>query len=164
MTAPVSAFVGETIYLDSMLPYALLRGIDPAVKPFFDRIERGALLAYTSALTFDELAYRLVLALIKDHYGGSPLDRLRKEEEKLIAEFAPTVVPQLRRLRSFPHLTVLDVLASDLETLGEAMIQYQLRPRDALHFAAMQRVGCLDLASNDHHFDRVPDIRRFTLG
>lgn len=115
MTAPLSAFVGDVICLDAMLPYALLRGIDPAVKPFFDRIERGMLLAYTSALTFDELAYRLLLALIKDRYGGSPLDRIRAKEEKLIAEFAPVIVPQLRLLRNFPHLVILDVLASDLE-------------------------------------------------
>lgn len=82
MTTPLSAFGGNVIYFDTMLPYALLRSIDPAVKLFFDRIERGVLLAYTSVLTFDELAYRLLLALIKDHYGGSPLDHLREEEEK----------------------------------------------------------------------------------
>jgi predicted nucleic acid-binding protein len=163
MTAPLSTFIGDVIYLDTMLPYALLRGIDPAVKPFFDRIERGTLLAYTSALTFDELAYRLLLALVKDHYSGSPLDRLRDEEEKLIAEFAPIVVSQLRHLRDFPHLIVLDLLVSDLEVMGEALMQYHLRPRDALHFAAMQRIGCFDLASNDHHFDRIPHVCRFTL-
>lgn len=69
MTAPLSTFAGDVIYLDTMLPYALLRGIDPAVKSFFNRIERGAFLAYTSALTFDELAYRLLLALTRDHYA-----------------------------------------------------------------------------------------------
>lgn len=163
MTTPLSAFGGNVIYFDTMLPYALLRGIDPAVKLFSDRIERGVLLAYTSVLTFDELAYRLLLALIKDHYGGSPLDHLREEEEKLIAEFAPRIITQLRHLRFFPHLIILDILASDLDTMNEVMAQYHLRPRDALHFAAMQRVGCFDLASNDPHFDRIPQIRRFVL-
>lgn len=43
------------------------------------------------------------------------------------------------------------------------MMQYHLRPRDALHWAAMQRVGCFDLASSDQRFDRIPHIRRFTL-
>lgn len=163
MTASLSTFAGNVIYLDTMLPYALLRGIDPAVKPFFEQIERGVLLAYTSVLTFDELAYRLLLALIKDRYGSSPLDRLRSEEEKLIAEFAPQVVTHLRHLRYFPHLTVLDILASDVDVMNEALTQYHLRPRDALHVAAMQRVGCFDLASNDPHFDRVPQIRRYAL-
>ena len=32
MTAPLAAFTGSVIYLDTMLPYMLLRGVDPAVK------------------------------------------------------------------------------------------------------------------------------------
>jgi predicted nucleic acid-binding protein len=47
--------------------------------------------------------------------------------------------------------------------MNNAIVKYHVRPRDALHFAAMQRIGCFDLASNDHHFDQVPQIRRFTL-
>ena len=41
MTAPLDAFTGSVIYLDTMLPYMLLRGVDPAVKHFFKRIEEG---------------------------------------------------------------------------------------------------------------------------
>ena len=163
MTTPLSAFTGDVIYLDTMLPYLLLRGVDLSIKHFFQQIERGDFFAYTSILTFDELAYRLLLAFIKDQYAGSPLDRLRNEEDKMMTEFADTVAVLLRRLRDLPHLTVLDVLASDLEILNEAMVQYRLRPRDALHLAAMQRVGCFDLASNDAHFDSVPHIRRYSL-
>ena len=159
MTAPLDAFTGSVIYLDTMLPYMLLRGADPAVKHFFKRMEEGDFAAYTSALTFDELAYRLLLALIKDRYGSSPLDRLRDEEEKMLAEFAPAVVALLRRLRD----TILDVWVSDLEIMNEAMRHYLLRPRDGLHLAAMQQIPCLDLASTDPHFDRVPHIQRFTL-
>ncbi len=48
MTSPLSAFAGEAIYLGTMLPYALLRSIDPAVKPFFARLESGEFLAYTA--------------------------------------------------------------------------------------------------------------------
>ena len=163
MTAPLGAFTGSVIYLDTMLPYMLLRGVDPAVKHFFKRIEEGDFAAYTSALTFDELAYRLLLALIKDRYGSSPLDRLRDAEEEMLAEFAPAVVVLLRRLQELPHLTILDVSVSDLETMNEAMGRHRLRPRDGLHLAAMQQISCLDLASTDPHFDRVPQIRRFTL-
>ncbi|MBI3943686.1 MAG: hypothetical protein HY326_11790 [Chloroflexi bacterium] len=61
MTAPLSGFSGSTIYLDTMLPYAFLRGIDPGVKAFFDRLESGDITAFTSVLIFDELAYRLLL-------------------------------------------------------------------------------------------------------
>ena len=163
MTAPLNTFNGTLIYLDTMLPYALLRGIDPAAKTFFERIAQGTLRAYTSALTFDELAYRFVLALIKDRYSGSPLDALRANEEKLLAEFAPRVVAELRRLRELANLTVLDVSVLDLDTMNDAMAQFYIRPRDALHYAAMKRIGCFDLASNDPHFDRIPGITRYTL-
>ncbi len=78
------------------------------LSPFFERLERGEVLAYTSALTFDELGYRLILALIKDHYDGSPLELLRDQEEKLLAEFVPTVSSLLKRLRGYTNLAVLD--------------------------------------------------------
>ncbi len=163
MTRPLNAFTGNVIYLDTMLPYLLLRSIDESVRPLFKRIERGELRAYTSVLTFDELAYRLLLAFIKDRYGGSPLERLRAEEERMLTEFAPRVISFLEQVRAYASLTVLDVLATDLDAMNQAMTQYRLRPRDALHYAAMQRVSCLDLASNDSHYDRVPAIRRYTL-
>ncbi len=163
MTTSLNAFSGQRIYLDTMLPYALLRGVDLAAKAFFDRVARGELTAYTSALTFDELAYRFVLALIKDRYGGSPLDALRAQEEKLLAEFAPRVVGALRQLREMPNLAVVDILASDVDRMNEALSKYHLRPRDALHYAAMLRMDCLDIASMDPHYDRVPTIRRHTL-
>lgn len=163
MTAPLNSFAGEAIYLDTMLPYVFLRSIAPDTKPFFKRIERGEFLAYTSVLTFDELAFRLLLAFVKDRYSGSPLDHLRDEEVKMMAEFAPIVADLLRRLRAFPNLLVLDVTTPDLDVMNDAMTQYHLRPRDALHLAAMQRVGCVDLASNDLHFDRIPHLRRFTI-
>lgn len=163
MIPSISEFSGSSIYLDTMAPYALLRGIDPLAKALFSCIERGDIAAYTSVLTFDELAYRLLLALIKDQYGGSPLDWLHRDEEQMIAQFSSDVVFHLKRIRLFRHLHLLDVTAADLTGMTEAMQRYHLRPRDALHLAAMQKADCFDLASDDHHFDRVPTVRRFTL-
>ena len=163
MEPTLTSFNGTSIYLDTMLPYALLRSIDPNVKQFFEQIKAGKWIAYTAVLTFDELAYRLLLALIKDRYGSSPLDLLRADEAKYLAEFAPQIVTELERLRQLPNFVVLDVLTSDLTIIGEAMVQFHLRPRDALHYAAMLRVGCLEIASNDPHFDRIPTIKRYAL-
>ncbi len=163
MADPLTAFTGNSIYLDTMLPYSLLRGVDDAVKPLFRRIERVELRAYTSVLTFDELAYRLLLAFIKDRYGSAPLERLRDQEEAMLAEFAPKVSDLLQQLRAYTSLTVLEVLPQDLNVLNSGMVQYHLRPRDALHLAAMQRVNCLDLASNDSDFDRIPEIKRYSI-
>jgi predicted nucleic acid-binding protein len=59
MSRPLTDFSGDALYLDTMIPYALLRGIDPAAQTLFTRIQAGEFLAYTSVLTFDELTYRL---------------------------------------------------------------------------------------------------------
>ena len=84
MSTPIAQFSGAALYLDTTAFYALLRALEPAAKDLFNRIERGDYRAYTSVLTFDELSYRLLLALIRDRYPGSPLDQLRQQEEKLI--------------------------------------------------------------------------------
>ena len=163
MSKPLTDFTGNTLYLDTMVPHALLRAIDPAVQMLFGRIQAGEILAYTSVLTFDELTYRLLLALIRDHYGGSPLEHLRNIGPQMIAQFYPTIESPLFQLRSFPNLTLLDVVGSDLEAMSQTIRQHHLKPRDALHVAAMQKCGCFDLVSQDNDFDRVPAVQRYTL-
>ena len=156
-------FSGSELYLDTMIFYAFLRGLGSSVRDLFDRIELGKLQACTSVVTFDELTYRTLLALIRDHYSGSPLDRLRDQETEMIAEFYPQLAPHLHRLRTFPNLFLIDVASSDLERMDRVISIHHLRPRDALHLAAMEKRGCLNLVSNDSDFDRVPDICRYNL-
>jgi predicted nucleic acid-binding protein len=163
MNSSIADFTGHTLYLDTMIPYALLRGIEPEAKQLFERIQTGSIEAYTSALTFDELAYRLLLALIRDHYEGSPLDRLRHEEENMIRQFYPMIAPQLKMLRYFPHLTIIEITKSDIDAMNETILQYFVKPRDALHIAAARKSRCYDMVSNDADFDRIPFIRRYTL-
>ena len=91
------------------------------------------------------------------------MDRLRAEEERLIAEFYPRLAPRVSQLRTFPNFYILSVTSSDLDVMDDSMLQYHLRPRDALHVAAMRKCNCFDLRSHDSHFDRVPMISRYTL-
>lgn len=164
MSQPVAAFEGSVVYLDTMVPYALLRNIDgPPVKALFQRILTGELLAFTSVLTFDELAYRLLLAAIRDRHPGNPITHLRRDETALIAAHYPPIAAELRRLQAFSHLTLLDVTAGDIGQMHRFMEQYQLRPRDALHLAAMGKSNCFNLVSLDADFDHVPFVHRFTL-
>jgi predicted nucleic acid-binding protein len=163
MSELLTSFTGSTLYLDTMIPYALLRGLDPAARDLFAPIESAELQGYTSVLTFDELAYRMLLALIRDHYDGSPFERLRDNEAQMIAQFYSRIAPHLAHLRAFPNLFLVDVTSSDLAVMDRVMRQYHIRPRDALHLAAMQKCGCLNLVSHDPDFDRVPQLRRYTL-
>jgi predicted nucleic acid-binding protein len=163
VSEPLGSFSGDTLYLDTTVLYALLRGIEPAVQTLFARIEAGEVQAYTSVLTFDELVYRMLLALIRDRNGASPLDRLRDQEREMIAEFYPQLALPLQQLRTFPNLILVEVTPADLQVMDRVMLSHQLRPRDALHLAAMEKCGCLDLVSQDAAFDHVPSVRRYTL-
>lgn len=163
MSMPWVSFTGSALYLDTMIPYALLRNIEPAAAVLFERIRSGEVYAYTSVLTFDELIYRLLLALVRERYPGSPLEHLRSRKAQIVAELYPLVSPPLARLRTFPNLTWLEVTAADLAQMSENIGVYHLLPRDALHLAAMQKCGCFDLVSHDADFDRIPTVRRFTL-
>ncbi len=164
MNSPVSEFQGDILYLDTMILYLFLRGNDSRAKSLIRRIQKGGIQAYTSVLTFDELAYRLLLAFIRDAYGKSPLDKLRQNEQEMIAEFSPNIEPKLLRLQELPNLILVDVTPVDLRAMHQNMRSYLLRPRDALHLAAMQKVNCSDLVSQDPDLDRVPTITRYILG
>ncbi|MDM8530583.1 type II toxin-antitoxin system VapC family toxin [Anaerolineales bacterium HSG25] len=163
MSKLLTEFSGNRLYLDTMVPYALLRGLESTAQRLFERIHAGEIVAYSSVLTFDELAYRLLLALIKDQYQKSPLDRLRADEEGMISLFYPRIAPKLTQLRNFPNLNLVDVTPPDIEAMSKAMLQYHLRPRDALHLVAMQKSQCWELVSNDAGFDRVPTVQRYVL-
>jgi predicted nucleic acid-binding protein len=164
MIQPIANFRGQIIYLDTMIPYALLRNIETdAVKSLFRRLQLGDFQAFTSVLTFDELAYRLLLAAIRDNHPGNPFDNLRQHEAKLIATYSPRIVEEIQRLQTFPNLMLLDVTASDITQMNQLMQQQHLRPRDALHLAAMHKCNCFSLVSQDADFDHVPYLQRFVL-
>ncbi len=164
MIQPVSVFNGQAIYLDTMIPYALLRNIEAdAAKKLFYRLQAGEIQAFTSVLTFDELAYRLLLAIIRDNHAGNPLDHLRQDEARLMVVYSSRIAVEIQRLQTFPNLTLLDVTIGDITQMSQFMQQHWLRPRDALHLAAMHKCDCFNLVSQDTDFDRIPYLRRFTL-
>jgi predicted nucleic acid-binding protein len=162
----VADFDGATIYLDTMVLYTFVRAepkAQPVLHEFFKGIEKGLCQAYTSVLTFDELAYRLTLAGIRDRYSGSPLDQFRKAESRVMSEVYPHVVPVLVALRRFPNLHVIEATAGDVDHMFDIMTNNLLRPRDALHVATMRKIHCRNVATNDAHFDQVPDLNRFEI-
>ena len=153
----------KAVYLDTTAFYQLLRGLSADAVALFDAIENERVAAYSSVLAFDEVAYRMVLALIRDKYDKSPLDRLRQSKRQMMTEFYPQVESRLRLFYGLPHLTVLPVTSGDLDAMHHNIRQYGCLPRDALHLAAMQKVGCLHLVSQDSDFDHIPGITRYTL-
>ncbi len=162
MSQSLNAFTGSMIYLDTLPFYALVRKLHPAVRDLFDRIKEGKVQAYTSALTFDELTHRVVVALAREQNANVEPPR-HPPHLSLFAEFYPQVLPALTLLRNFPNLTLLDVSAIDLMLMGENMARCHLGPREALHLAAMQKSGCFDIVSHNTLFDSIPEVHRYTL-
>lgn len=160
---PFLNFRGDALYLDTNIFYGFLRASTPLAKRLFQAIEQGEYQGYTSILTFDELAYRLLLKSIGENYSGSPLDKFRKEGPEMIAEFLPSVSPLLLPFRHYTNFTIIETSAEDLDQMLANMEQYHLKPRDALHLAAMQKCNCMNIVTNDSDFDLIPDIQRYTL-
>lgn len=163
MSQLVSDFHGDSVYLDTMVFYTVLRANNRAAHTLLKQIEAGTYQAYTSSLTFDELAYRMLLALIRDKYGKSPQDRLRQDQAGVIAEFYPQIDRLLNQLLLLSNLTVIDVTSADIIAMHRNSLAYRLLPRDALHLAAMQKTGCTNLVSLDSDFDHIPGIQRYGL-
>lgn len=163
MALTFTDFNGAAVYLDTTAFYQLLRGLSPDAVALFDAIENGRIAAYTSILAFDEVAYRMVLALIRDTYGGSSLDRLRQDKVRFMREFYPQIETRLQLLQRLPHLTIVSLTSDDLNAMHRNIRLYGAMPRDALHLAAMQKVNCFHLVSQDSDFDHIPGVTRYFL-
>lgn len=154
---------GISIFIDANVFYLYLRG---PTRPredctkLLERVEEGEVEGYTSTLVLDELAYKLLLRKIEEIYGQNPLEVIRRRREA-ISEASPYVERGMEVVLGIDGLRVLSVEPPHLNVLAEYMRRYWLLPRDALHVAVMDWVGCRDLASADEDFDRVPHIRRW---
>jgi predicted nucleic acid-binding protein len=111
-----------------------------------------------SALVIDELAYRLILAWLRDDGDGDPLSTYRAD--------ARTVMQAMRR-RLATTWKAVDSLSLELQPTDHAVIAKAkslmsrpgLSPRDAFHAAHALTAGCTAIASGDSAFDRVSGLR-----
>ncbi len=163
MSKSLEEFTGTTLYLDTSIFYALVRKIEPAARKLFIRVKNGEIQAYTSVMTFEELAYRIILSLARETYGKAVFEHWKTRRTELFEEFYPKVLPAVTLLNNFPNLTLLDVSVIDLMLMNENMNRCHLAPREALHLAAMQKSGCFDVVSRVGSFDCVSEVRRYTL-
>jgi predicted nucleic acid-binding protein len=112
-----------------------------------------------SALVHDELAYRLILAWLRDDGVDDPLSAYRAD--------AQTVMRAVRR-RLTATWRAVDSLSLELQLTDSAVVEQArslmarpgLGPRDSLHAAHALVAGCSAIASTDAAFDDVPELRR----
>lgn len=151
-------------YLDTNFLYAHLRskrgGVLGTVESWrarvLDELEEGA--GVISGLVFDELAYRLVLAWLRDDGESDPLSTYRAD---------PRSAMQAARRRLTTAWRAVDSLSLELQTTDHEVIEGAkalmtrpgLPPRDAFHAAHALAAGCDLIASSDADFGRVPGLR-----
>ncbi len=151
-------------YLDTNFLYAHLRSkrggaLGPAEAwraRVLDELDDGGVI---SALVFDELAYRLVLAWLRDDGDTDPLSTYRAD---------PGTAMRAARRRLNATWRAVDLLALQLQPTDHAVIDRAkalmarpgLAPRDAFHAAHALEAGCGLIASSDVSFDRVSGLQR----
>jgi predicted nucleic acid-binding protein len=112
-----------------------------------------------SALVLDELAYRLILAWLRDDGGDDPLSTYRTDTRRAM---------RAARRRLTATWRAVDSLALELQPTEHAVVtgakslmaQPGLAPRDAFHAAHALEAGCKLIASSDSGFDPVSGLRR----
>jgi predicted nucleic acid-binding protein len=152
-------------YLDTNFLYVHLRS-EPSKAPRPLEDWRSSVLALVtvdggviSALVHDELAYRLILAWLRDDGVDDPLSAYRAD-----AQTAMRAVR--RRLTALWH--TVDSLSLELQPTDSAVVAQArslmarpgLSPRDAFHAAHALTAGCGVIASTDAAFDHVPGLLR----
>lgn len=112
-----------------------------------------------SGLVLDELAYRLVLAWLRDDGDNDPLSTYRTDPRKAM---------RAARRRLTAAWRAIDSLALELQPTEHAVVtaakslmaQPGLAPRDAFHAAHALEAGCKLIASSDSGFDQVSGLQR----
>jgi predicted nucleic acid-binding protein len=152
-------------YLDTNLLYAHLRSdrgrtLGP-VEAWRARVldEIGDSAGVISALVLDELAYRLILAWLRDDGDGDPLSTYRAD---------PRAAMRASRRRLTATWSAVDSLGLELQPTDGVVVDRAktlmarpgLAPRDAFHAAHALEAGCEAIASSDSGFDPVPGLRR----
>ncbi len=96
---------------------------------------------YTDVLVLDELIY-----ISKKKYGIP---------YKVTAEFIESAV--------LPYVSIASLGEDEYNYAVKALVEYNLRPSDALHLGVMESNGINIIISEDREFDRVPMVKRLWI-
>jgi predicted nucleic acid-binding protein len=151
-------------YLDTNFVYAHLRSQRGATLGPVESWRARTLSAMDdggviSALVLDELAYRLILAWLRDDGDRDPLTTYQANPPKAM---------RTARRRLSATWQAIDSLSLELQPTDRAVVEKAkslmaspgLPPRDAFHAAHAVEARCDLIASADSDFDQVPELRR----
>jgi predicted nucleic acid-binding protein len=152
-------------YLDTNFLYVHLRAKRSEAPPTIEDWRQRVLAEVTvdggviSALVFDELAYRLILAWLRDDGVEDPLSKYRADAQSAMGVVRRRLTSTWRAVDSLS----LELLLTDRAVVDRAralMARPGLGPRDSFHAAHALVGGCDAIASTDEAFDHVDGLRR----
>lgn len=166
MASRLADFQGRAIYLDTNILVGLIDAkseYHQACAAFFQRAvaSHHPMTFYTATLTIDEV----VFVLLQETLAREPYTITRSRSQYLHNH--PEVVQALMRqidplLEALGDLVTLEpVTVADITYMRHEMQTYGTLPRDAIHLAAMQRLGLTAIASDDTGFDNRQDVHLF---
>lgn len=156
-------------YLDTNFIYAHLRAkrgatlgpVEAWRARVLSEVDSGG--GVIGGLVLDELAYRLILAWLRDDGDDDPLSTYRADPRKAMRSARRRLAATWRAVDSLS----LELQPTEHAVIGGAkflMAQPGLSPRDAFHAAHALEAGCNLIASSDAGFDDVSGLRRVAPG
>lgn len=150
-------------YLDTNFLYAHLRSkantAPTAIEDWRSTVLAQAATdgAVISALVLDELAYRLILAWLREDGVADPLSEYRTNQKQTMRAVRRRLATTWQAVDSL----ALELCPTDRAVVIRAqalMAKPGLGPRDAFHAAHALLAGCNSIASTDPAFQAVPGL------
>jgi predicted nucleic acid-binding protein len=134
-------------------------GLSDACTDFLERIERGELPGFTSAVAVAEAVHKVMLAEAIALHGlpHKGLAHYLQSHPQLISSLSKhrDVIETIRALGLHVEPTTLDLLDSAATLSGK----YRLLTNDSLTIAAMEKLQLHDLVTNDDNFDSLSVVQ-----
>ncbi|OYT66708.1 hypothetical protein B6V00_02980 [ANME-1 cluster archaeon ex4572_4] len=147
---------GERIFIDTnIFTYLLVKDkrYINSVKSFLKKVEGGFYTGFFNLTVFDETSFNFIKLKVIKKYGikRGEFSDFYKQNPNLVREidFEPVL-----KLFSIDNLNLLTPKLI-LELVTEFSSEHALLPADAIILATMKEHSIVNLASNDHDFERV---------
>lgn len=152
-------------YLDTNFLYLHLRSPSARASETFENWRRRAIgelgpdNGVISALVLDELAYRLILAWLRDDGEADPLSAYRADTPRAMRSIRKRLTGTWEAIERL-SLELQQTDQSVVDRAKSAMARQNLSPRDAFHAAHALAAHCTVIVSSDDAFDRIRPLER----
>lgn len=133
----MSAYIDSNIFIYSIIDDGAL---GEQAREILEMVQNGALDAYTSVLTFDEIVF-----IVK---------KIKGQKQAIAAGTA---------FLDFNNLRIVETKKETARLALQAMEKYSLLPRDAIHYSTMKLLGLTEIVSEDKDFKQIKEINCRTI-